>query len=149
MTHDSTAARLLALGVEEPDRVAIHLLRSDAKGALLDEAVTRRQQFMSNGVRQLQRIASANPEAPPNPEANPNPAPAGTDKPTFDTLPPDERHGVLGVPGVPGFGDPLWAMGGVVPGPAAAPASGDERARRHDEQHAYGRGPHCSTPSSE
>ena len=54
MTHDSTAARLLALGAEEPDRVAIHLLRSDAKGALLDEAVT-----MGEWVRGAAACASA------------------------------------------------------------------------------------------
>jgi acyl-CoA synthetase (AMP-forming)/AMP-acid ligase II len=40
MRHDSTAARLLALGAEDPERVAIHLLRSDAKGALVDEPLT-------------------------------------------------------------------------------------------------------------
>jgi acyl-CoA synthetase (AMP-forming)/AMP-acid ligase II len=54
MTHDSTAARLLALGAEEPDRVAIHLLRSDAKGALLDEPVT-----MGEWVRGAAACASA------------------------------------------------------------------------------------------
>jgi acyl-CoA synthetase (AMP-forming)/AMP-acid ligase II len=40
MPPDSTTTRLLALGAEYPERVAIHLLRSDAKGGLVDEPLT-------------------------------------------------------------------------------------------------------------
>ena len=59
--------------------------------------------------------------AEPPPETNPQPAPTarGTQ---FDELP-DERRGVLGVPGVPGLGgNAVWTMPGVVEGTGRAPA---------------------------
>jgi acyl-CoA synthetase (AMP-forming)/AMP-acid ligase II len=54
MPHDSTTARLLALGADDPERVAIHLLRSDAKGVLVDEPLT-----MGEWVRGAAAIAAA------------------------------------------------------------------------------------------
>ena len=39
---DSLAARLFAFAAEEPDRVAVHILRSDARGVFRDEAVSLR-----------------------------------------------------------------------------------------------------------
>lgn len=57
-------------------------------------------------------------------QPEPSPAPPSTQKPTeFDELPGEHQGGVLGVPGVPGLGNPLWTMQGVVPhGAAPAPA---------------------------
>src|ERR1700682_744013 len=37
---ETIAARLLALGASNPDRVAVHLLRSQGKGSFRDEPVT-------------------------------------------------------------------------------------------------------------
>jgi hypothetical protein len=81
----------------------------------------------------LARGAAPSPAAPglptaetSNPEVTPPPATAGTQKPSqFDELPPDDRGGVLGVPGVPGLGRPVYTMPGVLPAEvhASAPAS--------------------------
>jgi len=74
--------------------------------------------------------SAAEPAAPsPEPTTNPN-APPGRAPDHYDG-PPDDGHGVLGVPGM--NGTPIWAMPGVVPtgeAPRAAPteAYGSSRA---------------------
>jgi hypothetical protein len=52
--------------------------------------------------------------AEPPPETNPAPSPTSAQRPSYDTLP-GENKGVLGVEGVPGLGSPVWAMPGVLP----------------------------------
>jgi hypothetical protein len=57
------------------------------------------------------------------PETNPQPPPTAQGPTKFDDLPPEQRGGVLGVPGVPGLGgDAVWAMPGVIQGGTSAPA---------------------------
>jgi hypothetical protein len=61
--------------------------------------------------------ATSSPVERPQGPPSPSPAPSGT---KFDELP-DERQGVLGIPGgVPGIGSPVWAIPGVIPSAAAA-----------------------------
>jgi hypothetical protein len=60
-----------------------------------------------------QPSAGPEPNAPPNPDARP--------RTQFDDLP-DERQGVLGLPGgLTGPGSPAWSMPGVLTGPGSAP----------------------------
>ncbi len=83
---------------------------------------------LAAGARAIAPAGPQGPSPPPGETATPNanPPPPSTTGPSsnYDELPPDQRGGVLGVPGVPGLGGPgVWAIPGVLgPGEKAAAA---------------------------
>jgi hypothetical protein len=77
-----------------------------------------------------QTVPAPGETATPDTTNTPPPSTTGTHS-QYDDLPPDQRPGVLGVPGVPGLGGPgVWAIPGVLgpdargsaPAPTVAPA---------------------------